>query len=80
MPRLGEDEFKRILDENIRPAQPIENPDLLKGRGAKLKDIDRALSSAGMHVFIHGERGVGKTSLALTAAHQIYCGRWSGPA
>jgi uncharacterized protein len=74
LPHLGdtifrnEHEFSRILKENIRPARPIDSPELLQGRASVLKDIRRALSSPGMHVFIHGERGVGKTSLAITAA------------
>ena len=61
-------EFKKILSENIRPAQPIDTPELLQGRKPILREIGRALASPGMHVFIHGERGIGKTSLALTAA------------
>jgi uncharacterized protein len=64
----SEAEFKKILSENIRPAQPIDTPDLLQGRKPILREIGRALASPGMHVFIHGERGIGKTSLALTAA------------
>jgi hypothetical protein len=72
-PHLGDEalkdehEFSRILKQNIRPARPIDSPELLQGRASVLKDIRRALSSPGMHVFIHGERGVGKTSLAITA-------------
>ena len=65
---LDPDEFKAVLRENIRPAQPIDDPQLLKGRDAKLREIERAFNSRGMHIFIHGDRGVGKTSLALTAA------------
>jgi len=56
-----EAEFKRILSENIRPAQPIDTPELLQGRKPILREIGRALASPGMHVFIHGERGIGKT-------------------
>ena len=33
-----------------------------------MRDIRRTLHSPGMHVFVFGERGVGKTSIALTAA------------
>src|SRR5665811_786691 len=68
-PKFGSElEFKRILGENIRPAQPVDTPELLQGRKPILREIGRALASPGMHVFIHGERGIGKTSLALTAA------------
>jgi hypothetical protein len=65
---LAEHEFVSILKQNIRPAQPIDSPDLLQGRSGLLRDIRRTLHSPGMHVFVYGERGVGKTSLALTAA------------
>lgn len=65
---LAEYEFVSILKQNIRPAQPIDVPELLQGREPILRDIRRTLHSPGMHVFIHGERGIGKTSIALTAA------------
>jgi uncharacterized protein len=67
-PTQTEKEFGNILRENIRPAQPIDTPALLQGREPLLRDIGRSLQSPGMHVFIHGERGIGKTSLALTSA------------
>ncbi len=63
-----EAEFAHLLSANIRPAKPIESPHLLQGRQAILRDIDRTLYSPGMHIFIYGERGVGKTSTALIAA------------
>jgi SpoVK/Ycf46/Vps4 family AAA+-type ATPase len=66
--QLAEYEFVSILKQNIRPAQPIDSPDLLQGRDPLLRDIGRTLHSPGMHVFVYGERGVGKTSIALTAA------------
>ena len=65
---LTEHQFVSILKQNIRPAQPIDSPELLQGRELILRDIGRTLHSPGMHVFIHGERGIGKTSIALTAA------------
>lgn len=63
-----EEEFASILRANIRPAQPIDSPELLQGRSLLLRDLSRTLNSAGMHVFVYGERGIGKTSIALTAA------------
>jgi|HubBroStandDraft_6_1064221.scaffolds.fasta_scaffold935021_2 MoxR-like ATPase len=69
---LAEHDFVAILKQNIRPAQPIDSPELLQGRSATLRDIGRALHSPGMHVFIHGERGIGKTSIALTAAKAYF--------
>jgi hypothetical protein len=66
--KLAEYQFVAILKQNIRPAQPIDSPELLQGRSTILRDIKRTLHSPGMHVFIHGERGIGKTSIALTVA------------
>jgi uncharacterized protein len=68
LPFDTEEEFAAILKSNIRPAQPIDNPDLLQGRAPLLREISRTLNSPGMHVFVYGERGVGKTPIALTAA------------
>jgi hypothetical protein len=65
---LNEEEFRQILAENLTPARAISSPQHLKGRAQKLQQIDRAFNSPGKHVFIYGDRGVGKTSLAQTAA------------
>lgn len=43
-------------------------PDRLFGREAHLRKIARAFNSEGRNVFIFGDRGIGKTSLAVTAA------------
>jgi uncharacterized protein len=67
-PFHSEAEFAGILKQYIRPAQPIDTPELLQGRDQILRELGRTLHSPGMHVFIYGERGVGKTSIALTAA------------
>src|SRR6185312_6350877 len=42
----------------------------LRGREAQIREIEQALYARGRSIFIHGERGVGKTSLAQTVAHQ----------
>lgn len=65
---LDEDHFKEILRSNLTPARAISSPEHLKGRTRALLQIDRAFNSPGKHVFIFGDRGVGKTSLAQTAA------------
>jgi uncharacterized protein len=54
----------------LSPSQAIQTPELLKGRDKQLDDIRRSLYQEGRQVFIHGYRGVGKTSLAQTAAIQ----------
>ncbi len=59
--------FTAALCQYFTPAQPISEPEHLHGREPKLKAISRALGSPGKHVFIYGDRGVGKTSLAKTA-------------
>lgn len=66
-----EEAFRAELQKYFTPAQPISNPDHLYGRDAKLKIISRALNSPGKHVFIYGDRGIGKTSLAKSA-YQVH--------
>ena len=61
-------DFRSRLRSNLTSAQAISDPSHLRGRQAKLDQIDRAFNSPGKHVFIYGDRGVGKTSLALSAA------------
>ncbi len=65
---LGIDDFKTVLKENLTPARAISSPQHLKGREKVLRQIDRSFNSPGKHIFIYGDRGVGKTSLAQTAA------------
>ena len=43
---LEEHQFVAILKQNIRPAQPIDSPDLLQGRATILRDIGRTLHLA----------------------------------
>lgn len=68
--RLPEPEFGAIMKKVLSPSQAIQTPDLLKGRDKQLDDIRRALYLDGRQVFIYGYRGVGKTSLAQTAAYK----------
>jgi Cdc6-like AAA superfamily ATPase len=65
-----EEEFRGILRRHFTPGRAISSKEFLRGRDAKLIQIDRAFNSDGKHIFIHGDRGVGKTSLARTAAFQ----------
>src|SRR3954447_14399127 len=62
------DAFERTLRETLSPTTPIRTPQFLRGRDNLLEEIRRAFVQPGRHVFIHGDRGVGKTSLAQTAA------------
>jgi uncharacterized protein len=65
---LDELQFKKVLYSRLSPSRPITSVELLKGRSKKLQQIREAFASPGRHVFIYGDRGVGKTSLAQTAA------------
>ena len=51
------------------PSSPIREASRLYGRAKQLQQVERELLSPGRSVFIFGDRGVGKTSLAQTAAY-----------
>lgn len=65
--QFSEASFRSELSHLISPAAPIYRPEQLRGRAKYIKDIDKQFGNPGMHIFIHGERGVGKTSLAHSA-------------
>lgn len=48
----------------FQPRTPISNREFFAGRWEQLTQINDAVSHAGLHVIIYGERGVGKTSIA----------------
>lgn len=58
----------------LSPARPLQSEEFLKGRADQLHGIEKALYAPGRHVIIHGLRGVGKSSLAQTAAFKIATG------
>jgi hypothetical protein len=62
--------FEEALKRTLSPTTPIRSSEYLRGREKKLEDIRRALVQPGRHIFIYGDRGVGKTSLAQTAAFE----------
>jgi Cdc6-like AAA superfamily ATPase len=62
------DDIKARIHKTFRPSEPVREPDLLYGRDEALKRTLGALAVPGRSVFIFGERGVGKTSLAQTSA------------
>src|SRR6266404_83585 len=66
---VTDEDLKRILSENLTPSDSIKTPERLFGREKTLTTIDRAFSSPGRQIFVYGDRGVGKTSLALTTAY-----------
>lgn len=65
---ITDDQMREVLAAHLTPSLHITTAERLYGRERKLVEIERAFSSPGRHIFIHGDRGVGKTSLALTAA------------
>ncbi|ANF87727.1 DNA-binding protein [Pseudomonas antarctica] len=66
----SEEEFGKEVHRHVRPSEPIDTIQLLKGRQEELDEIRRALFAKGRHIFIYGDRGIGKSSLAQTAAYQ----------
>jgi Cdc6-like AAA superfamily ATPase len=67
---LNRDQFEGALKRTLSPTTPIRSSEYLRGREKKLEDIRRSLLQPGRHIFIYGDRGVGKTSLAQTAAFE----------
>lgn len=63
---LNEDEFTRNLADFVRPSKAVTSAQHLHGRDNNLRQARTALRTEGTQVFIFGERGVGKTSLAKT--------------
>src|SRR5215469_6368894 len=63
-------QFEEALKRSLSPTTPIRSVEHLRGREKKLEDIRRSLIQPGRHIFIYGDRGVGKTSLAQTAAFE----------
>lgn len=63
--------FIKIRNEYLTSATPINSPEYLRGRQRALSSLVDALGAPGRHAFIYGYRGVGKTSLAQTAAHLL---------
>jgi uncharacterized protein len=59
--------FLKIIGEYLSPSRPVSHHEHLMGRDDMLLKIERAFSSGGRHIFIHGDRGIGKTSLARSA-------------
>ena len=66
---LSEADFVEILQRYLTPSSPIQRLQTLQGRQEQVTQITRAFHSPGRHVFIHGDRGVGKSSLALSVGN-----------
>lgn len=68
---LSRNEFLTRLYKVVRPSTPIDSPEFLFGRSKQINEITDALMAPGRHSFIYGSRGVGKSSLAHSAAFQL---------
>lgn len=64
---LHKRQFADALNSVVSHSRPIETSRHLKGRADQMRDVEIAMHAPGRHVFIYGERGVGKTSLAVTS-------------
>ena len=64
MPEPDRLQLRALANRVFTPRQPIRSRDLFAGRAPQLNRVVDAVLQAGAHVLIHGERGVGKTSLA----------------
>jgi Cdc6-like AAA superfamily ATPase len=60
-----------ILNKYLSPERPIRNLEYLRGRGKEFETLKYELSCYSSIPFIYGNRGVGKTSLARTAAQMV---------
>jgi len=56
------------LDATFRPSAPVSSPALLSGRDSEHAAVLEAVRAPGRHVVVHGEAGVGTTSLAASCA------------
>lgn len=85
--RLSDLEFAEQIQEHLSPSSPINRINSLRGRDEQIRQINQAFRSPGRQIFIYGDRGVGKSSLALAMAYyhmpedkrpiQIACNRGS---
>ena len=66
----SKENFKIQMNEYLSASGPVRSIQHLLGREKEMALIDEALSADGRHLFIYGDRGVGKTSLAQAAASQ----------
>ncbi|WPZ32243.1 ATP-binding protein [Thalassobaculum sp. OXR-137] len=70
IPGFDDDRLKALIKTHLSASDTIKDAEHLRGRSVNLREIDRAFGAGGRHIFIYGDRGIGKTSLAQTAAFQ----------
>jgi AAA ATPase domain len=69
IPGVSEDCFQSVIRDYLSASRPVSHHEHLMGRDDMLLKIQRAFSSNGRHIFIHGDRGIGKTSVARAASN-----------
>jgi KaiC/GvpD/RAD55 family RecA-like ATPase len=67
---VDQDQFVEILQSKLSVRSPVKSIERLFGRDKELELVEEALFDQGGHVFIYGDRGVGKSSLAASVAAQ----------
>ena len=75
LPEADAQERLRLVGEVFRPAAPIDRRSLFSGRFEQIGELFAIVGQPGQHAVIYGERGVGKTSLAVLAATAYTLGR-----
>ena len=61
---MKKEERLQLLKQVFSPISPIKRRDFFFGRRMQLEQVVDAINETGQHAILHGERGVGKTSLA----------------
>jgi hypothetical protein len=64
MAQINKEEQFALLNKVFSPISPIKRKDFFFGRRIQLQHVVDAINEIGQHAILHGERGVGKTSLA----------------
>lgn len=69
---LTQNQYKlELISENLSPVRPVRSSEFLRGRSEELATVSQELNFFDSIPFIYGHRGVGKTSLARTAAQIV---------
>jgi hypothetical protein len=66
---LDREQFVKVLHTHLSATSPIQSQEHLFGRNKQLQLVEQALCAPGRSIFIYGDRGVGKSSLAQTVAY-----------
>jgi hypothetical protein len=65
------EKLQALAGHVLTPSAPIDDRDLFAGRGEQLMAMLDAVNGKGQHIVVHGERGVGKTSLVSILPHML---------